>query len=239
MSSSAAPASHVAAGIERQLALEILRGKRAPGSQLPPVRVLARTHGVTAPTIQRVVDRLEAGGLVSARRGSGVTVNDPDRTTDLSLLALRLEALAGEPERAARLLADFLELRRVLSAHLVRTASAKIIAAGAQLVACALAAEKATTTAEALEADLAFSRVVVEAAGQSAVTAIMHTTARLVREVAPLAEALYGDRAYHRRVVKQAAQAFGKNDVAELEDVLAAWDRRTVTRFRTALEGRK
>src|SRR5689334_16003765 len=80
----AAQASHVAAGIERQLALEILRGQRAPGSQLPPVRVLAQTHGVTAPTIQRVVDRLEAGGLVSARRGSGVTVNDPERTTDLS-----------------------------------------------------------------------------------------------------------------------------------------------------------
>jgi DNA-binding FadR family transcriptional regulator len=235
-------ASTVAAGIERRLALQILRGERAPGTRLPPVRSLAREHGVTAPTIQRVVERLEAGGLVTARRGSGVTVNDPRRVSDLSLLPLKLEALAGQPETAARVLADFLELRRVLAAHLLRTSAARIAAAAPQLVALVLGSERAETLAEIADADLAFTAAVVEATGQSAVAAIMHTTARLVREVPQLAEALYGDRAYHRRVLRGAAAAFAQPSPAtaarELEDVLSAWDRRTVSRFRAALSPR-
>jgi DNA-binding FadR family transcriptional regulator len=227
--------------IERRLALEILRGERTPGSQLPPVRRLARDHGTTAPTIQRVIDRLEAGGLVSARRGSGVTVNDPQRSGDLSLLPLWFEALAGQPERAAGILGDVLELRRVMAAHLARTAAPRLAVAAPQLLALALSVERATTLGEAVTADLAFTGAVVGAAGQSAIAAIFHATARLVREVPPLAEALYGDRAYHRRVLKRAAAALARatpaEAAAELEAVLAAWDRRTVARFRAALTG--
>ena len=229
----------VAAGIERRLALEILRGERPPGSQLPPVRRLALDHGVTAPTIQRVIDRLEAGGLVSARRGSGVTVNDPQRSGDLSLLPLWFEALAGQPERAARVLADFLELRRVMAAHLARTALPRIAAAAPRLVTLALAVERAGSLAEVAATDAAFTAAVVEAAGQSAIAAIFHTTSRLVREVPRLDEALYGDRAYHRRVLRRTAGALALAPAAaaasELDEILAAWDRRTVTRFRGLL----
>lgn len=229
----------MAAGIERGLALEILRGQRAPGSQLPPVRRLAAQHGVTAPTIQRVIDRLEAGGLVSARRGSGVTVNDPTRSGDLSLLPLWLEALAGQPDRAATMLGDFLELRRVVAVHLVRSAAPRIAAAAPRLLTLALALERAQTLAEITATDLAFTGAVVEAAGQSAVAAIFHTAARLVREVPGVAEALYGDRAYHRRVLRRSATALTHSSATaaatELEEVLVAWDRRTVGRFRAQL----
>jgi DNA-binding FadR family transcriptional regulator len=233
-------ADGLASAIERRLALEILRGERIPGSQLPPVRRLARDHGTTAPTIQRVIDRLEAGGLVSARRGSGVTVNDPQRSGDLSQLPLWFEALAGQPERTARILGDVLELRRVMAAHLARTAAPRIAAAAPRLLELALAVGRAKTLREATETDLAFTSAVVDAAGQSAIAAIFHSTARLVREVPQLAEALYGDRAYHRRVLKRAAAALAATPAtaaAELEEVLAAWDRRTVARFRAALTG--
>jgi len=232
-------ANGLANAIERRLALEILRGERAPGSQLPPVRRLAHDHGTTAPTIQRVIDRLEAGGLVSARRGSGVTINDPKRSGDLSLLPLWFEALESQPDRAAKILGDVLELRRVMAAHLVRTAAPRIAAAAPQLIALALAVGRATTLAEVAETDLAFTAAVIDAAGQSAVAAIFHTTARLVREVPHLRDALFADRAYHRRVLKRAAAALARTPpaaaAAELEEVLAAWDRRTVSRFRAAL----
>ena len=232
-------ATGIANAIERRLALEILRGERAPGSQLPPVRQLARDHRTTAPTIQRVIDRLEVGGLVSARRGSGVTVNDPQRSGDLSLLPLWFEALATQPDRAAKILDDVLELRRVMAAHLVRTTAPRIAAAAPRLVALALAVGRARELDEIAQADLAFTAAVVEAAGQSAVAAIFHTTARLVREVPHLREALFADRAYHRRVLKRAAAALARTPAsaaaAELEEVLAAWDRRTVARFRAAL----
>ena len=234
-------ASGIANAIERRLALEILRGQRAPGSTLPPVRQLAHDHRTTAPTIQRVIDRLEVGGLVSARRGSGVTVNDPQRSGDLSLLPLWFEALATQPDRAAKILDDVLELRRVMAAHLVRTAAPRIAAAAPQLIELALAAGRATSLHEVAETDLAFTAAVVDAAGQSAVAAIFHTTARLVREVPHLAHALFADRAYHRRMLKHAAAALARTPAstaaAELEVVLAAWDRRTVARFRDALTG--
>ena len=228
-----------AADIERALALEIIRGDRAPGSRLPPVRDLARAFGVTAPTIQRAVDRLAASGLVSARRGSGVTIRDPRRSGDLSMLPLWFEALAHQPQQAATVLADFLALRRVVAAHLVRSAAPRIIAA-APLLAAQLAAVEAATSLDAVaEADVAFTGTVVEAAGQFAVAAVFHTIEQLVREVPHLAEALYGDRAYHRALLRRAAIALtGVSPdaaAAALEQTLAAWDRRTVARFVTRL----
>jgi DNA-binding FadR family transcriptional regulator len=229
----------LAADIERRLALEIIRGDRAPGSQLPPVRELARTYRVTAPTIQRAIDRLAAGGLVAARRGSGVTVHDPRRSGDLSLLPLWFEALADRPDLAAEVLADFLALRRVVAAHLVRSAAARIVAAAPALAAQIAAVDAASTLEAVAEADVAFTGTVVEAAGQFAVAAIFHTTEQLVREVPQLAESLYGDRAYHRRMLRQAVAALAgaAPDAAarRLEEVLAAWDRRTVSRFRARL----
>jgi DNA-binding FadR family transcriptional regulator len=230
---------NLASEIERSLAREILRGERVPGSHLPPVRDLARIWKVTPPTIQRVVDRLEASGLVSARRGSGVTVNDPLRSADLSLLPLWFEALADQPERAESILDNFLELRRVVAAHLARSAADRILAAAPRLLERLQAVEEAKTLTEVTEADLAFTRAVVEAANQFAVASIFHTAERLVREVPHLSEALYGDRAYHRRALRRAIGALAgapAEAVSELEQALAVWDRRTVTRFRQLLE---
>jgi GntR family transcriptional repressor for pyruvate dehydrogenase complex len=229
----------VAAGIERQLALEILRGDRLPGSRLPPVRDLARSHGVTPPTIQRAIDRLAASGLVAARRGSGVTIRDPRRSGDLSLLPLWFEALADQPHAAAAVLDDFLALRRVVAAHLVRSAAPRIVAAAPRLMAQLGAVEAATSLDQVAEADVAFTGTVVEAAGQIAVATIFHITEQLVREVPHLAEALYGDRAYHRallrRLVRSLAGARPEVAAAALEAALAAWDQRTVARFRERL----
>ncbi len=226
----------VAAALERRIAVEILRGERAPGSHLPPVRALAAEHGVTAPTIQRVVDRLEATGLVSVRRGSGVTVNDPNGCGELSLLPVWFDALSDQPDRMANMLADFLELRRVMAAHLIRTRAQRIARAAADLVGIAHPLQDSTDLATVIEADLGFTRAVIAASGQFAVTALFHTTEALVRDVPFVAEALYGDRAYHRRVIARIAAAMALRDgadaaAAEVERALAGWDRRTVDRF--------
>ncbi|MCC6620148.1 MAG: FadR family transcriptional regulator [Deltaproteobacteria bacterium] len=230
----------LAADIERRLALEIIRGERAPGSRLPPVRDLAKALGVTAPTIQRAVDRLAAGGLVSARRGSGVTVNDPRRSGDLSMLPLWFEALADRPALAAEVLTDFLTLRRVVTAHLVRSAAPRIIAAAPRLAAQLQAVEAAQSLDALAEADATFTGLVVEAAGQFAVSAIFHTTGKIVREVPHLAEALYADRTYHRAVLRRTVRALAgatpDEAASAVEAALAAWDRRTVARFRAHLE---
>jgi hypothetical protein len=161
-------------------------------------------------------------------------VNDPQRGGDLSLLPLWLEALADQPDRAARILGDFLELRRVVAVHLAVTARASIAGVAPRLLTLLREAVRAPSLREVAEADIAFTGAVVEAAGQFAVATIFHTAERLVREVPGLMDALYADRAYHRRVLLRAARALAVGDRQALERTLAAWDRRTVARFRAS-----
>ncbi|MFT5683750.1 MAG: DNA-binding FadR family transcriptional regulator [Myxococcota bacterium] len=217
----------VAQRIERRLTVEILSGERAPGSRLPSIRALAVEAGTTPPTIQRVIAGLERTGLVCAVRGSGVRVNDPARCGDLSLAPLWMEAYAGQPQRQVAILADFLELRRVIAAHLVRTRRAALLSAAPRL---ALAATLPRgTLGERLEADLAFSRAVLEAAGQSAAVTIFNTVERLVREVPYVAESFYDDPESHQRALLAvvAAVASGGDGAEALE----AWDETVLARF--------
>jgi len=227
----------LATRIERQLALEILQGKRPPGSQLPPVRDLAAAHGVTTPTLQRVVDRLEAAGLVSARRGSGVSVLDPQRSADLSLLPLWFEALADQPARAAAMLGDFLELRRIVLVHLVRVHGDRLTGAAAVLAPLVIAARRAATPVALAEADLGIARAIIDTLDQVAIRAIFQATARLVREVPRVTEALYGDADAFHRVVRQLATAIAEEGAAAapiVERVLVRWDRRSCERYLAA-----
>lgn len=225
----------VAARIERTITLEILRGERPPDTMLPPVRTLAARFGVAPPTVQRVIDRLESSGLVSARRGSGVKVNDPVRAFDLALLPLWFEAVADDPERAGKLLGEFLELRRVVAAHLVRTSLPRLIEAAPRLAERAADLEAAHELSSRIHADLAFSRAVVEACDQVAVGAVFSMAERLVREVPAVARALYADEENHRQTVRAVIAAFASGHpntaAAGLEAALAEWDRRAVVRF--------
>ena len=124
--------------IEHRLACEILRGERPPGSRLPTVRALAEHYDVTVPTIQRALDRLGRTGLVTAKGGSGVTVNDPKRNMNLSLIPVWFEALAAEPEAAAKILRDFLALRRILTRHLFAVSPQILVASLPELASARL-----------------------------------------------------------------------------------------------------
>ncbi|MCP4447969.1 MAG: FadR family transcriptional regulator [Myxococcales bacterium] len=231
----------LASDLERKIAVQILRGERSPSSRLPPVRALAAELDVTVPTIQRVIDRLEATGLVSVRRGSGVTVNDPHACGELSLLPMWFDALSDQPEVVCDMLCDFLELRRVMATHLIRTRAERIRQAQERLLKFSTSLRNSNGLVEVAEVDLTFTAAVVEASQHFAAKALFHTTEALVREVPWVAEALYGDRSYYRRVIgkvmESLAQSSDLDEAARAVDrVLIAWDRRTVSRFRTLLE---
>jgi DNA-binding transcriptional MocR family regulator len=55
-------------------ASRIAQGTMLPGARLPSVRECARSHGVSPSTVVAAYDRLQAHGLVQARRGSGFYV---------------------------------------------------------------------------------------------------------------------------------------------------------------------
>ncbi len=228
------PPPNVAARLERLLACAILRGELPPGSQLPSVRALARRHEVTVPTIQRALAGLERTGLVTARRGSGVRVNDPASCADLSLIPLWFEALAGDPDRAADILRDFLELRRVFAAHLAVRARGELAGGGALFDALARV-QAAVELEELVTADLAFTREFLRLSGQLAAQLLFNAVERLVRDAPFVAEAFYADRDAHRVVLEGIAGALLLPD-ADARDaigaLLEAWDQRTVARYR-------
>ncbi|NCG19010.1 MAG: GntR family transcriptional regulator [Rhodobacterales bacterium] len=231
--------STVTERIERQLACEILRGDRVPGSRMPSIRALAVAFEVTLPTIQRAMDRLGRTGLVTARRGSGTTVNDPRRNMDLSLIPLWFEALKDQPERCAKILADFLQLRRVLTAHLFDTSSAKLLAALPKLSITAATLMAATDIDDIARADAKLTRIVVERVDNFALNAFFYTVEHLAIGVPHIAEALYRDRSAHRAVIAQVMTSFAMPDrvkaAVDLQNAFQTWDALTVDTYEALL----
>jgi DNA-binding FadR family transcriptional regulator len=217
--------------IERILSLSILRGELAVGSRLPGLRALAVTHGVTPPTVQRVIARLEAKQLVEARQGHGVTVLDPE-AAGLALLPLWFEVYRDQPDRACAVLTDFLELRRVVAVHLM---GSRWLSPDPELMTLVADLYEADTVAERARLDLAFTRRVLEVRGNLAARALFDSARRLVTEVPLLAEALYGDAEDHRRVLTALGSALGDARVMDRE--LTAWDARSVQRYRALMTG--
>jgi len=95
-----------------QLREGILKGEVAPGDRLPPERELATRFGTNRNTLREAIRALEAQGLVRARQGDGVRVQDFRQTGDFGLLP-QLVRLA-EPEEREFLFGDLLRIRRTI-----------------------------------------------------------------------------------------------------------------------------
>ncbi|MCB9537559.1 MAG: FadR family transcriptional regulator [Myxococcales bacterium] len=232
------------AALERVLVLEMLRGSHAPGSRLPTVRALAARFDVNPSTIQRVVARLEARGLVTARQGSGLHVADPWAAGDLSLLPFWLEATLDDPPRAAAVLADFLEVRRVLAARLVARHRDRLLARATDLAHAALQFQRAIAEGDLdgiREADLAFAHTLVEATGNRVAQGILNASAVIVRGLPDVAHAMYADARLNAATMADVVSAFGGDPDALgalVERALAVVDAATVRRFRERLVAR-
>ncbi|MBT9558128.1 MAG: GntR family transcriptional regulator [Myxococcales bacterium] len=230
--------------IEHALTRDLLRGRYAVNSRLPTIRELAELHGVNAATIQRVVARLETRGLITAVQGSGLRVNDPATCGDLSLLPYWLEITLADPPRAATVLADLLEVRRLLAVRLMtrhRTAILGRAPALKERVRQLLAAQSGGLEA-IRDADLAFARDVILATGNLVALSIFNTTARVVATIPDVAVAMYADPAENAASMFAviAALASDQPDLGDVLDrALSEVDRRTVARFEARLTARK
>jgi DNA-binding FadR family transcriptional regulator len=234
-------AENAASRIEHALTVAVLRGEHAPGTRLPTIRELAHSFDVNPATMQRAIARLERSGLVSARQGSGILVHDPNEVGDLSLVPAWLEALADRPERAAVVLADFLEVRRILATRLIVRYRARLRERAHVLRRAAARMEEASR--EGLvslgSADLELARVLVRESG-NAVAMSVFNTARRVAELPAVAAAMYATPSDNLARVGTVIDAIESElDDASLgaliEGSLTAIDQRTVQRFETAL----
>jgi GntR family transcriptional repressor for pyruvate dehydrogenase complex len=60
---------------------DIAGGSLRPGAQLPTEGQLSERYGVSRTVVREAITRLAADGLVTARQGAGVFVNEPDSET--------------------------------------------------------------------------------------------------------------------------------------------------------------
>jgi DNA-binding FadR family transcriptional regulator len=73
------------------LARAILNGELKPDEPLATQRDLAKQFGVSALVVRQAIHRLEDLGLVRVRQGSATIVLDPNESTDIRLIQLRME----------------------------------------------------------------------------------------------------------------------------------------------------
>ncbi len=117
-----APRSHVADDVYEQLAAAILRGDMAPGSAMPPERVLVERFGVSRMIARQAVHRLAELGLVRVKQGGTTIVLDPHDATDLRVLALFYKFAPAEG-RAPADVADMIEKQYLQGLSIVEVAS--------------------------------------------------------------------------------------------------------------------
>lgn len=241
----AGPQPNAATRIERALTHEILRGSYGAGTRLPTVRALAKQFDVNPATVQRALARLGMRGLVEARQGSGTLVRDPASAGDLSLVPAWLVAVSDDPPRATAILADFLEVRRVLAARLVVRHRAALLEALPELGLLAADLLAAGDDVDALrDADLAFARALMARTGNHVVLPLLNTAQELLERVPLATAAMYAEPHTNAASLVQllaVLQADREPDALalEVERLIAMVDAATVRRFRALLEAAK
>ena len=138
---------------------QIDAGTLRPGDRLPTEQRLALAHGVSRTVVREAVHQLKSRGLLRSRQGSGVfvTTAPPGEALTLDL------ALIGSVDDVLRVR----EVRRALEAE--TAALAAIRASRAQVLALRRALRAIDRSAadgrDGVEEDLAFHRLLAEAAG--------------------------------------------------------------------------
>lgn len=212
-----------------QIKQMIAAGELRPGQRLPTERDLATQLGLSRSSMREAIRALTVLGVLQARHGSGIYVTELGAGDLLETFGLMAEVVRGEQ------LLELVGVRRLLEPAATALAAARITDAELALVRDQLAAMETTADpGELLTADLAFHRVVVAAAGNATLAAIVEGLssrtfrARLGRgrqEPGVFAQV----RADHSRIYRalaardpEAARAAASVHIMEVEDWLRA-----------------
>lgn len=179
-----------------QIQGEILRGRLAAGSRLPPERELAVTLGVNRLTLRAALSRLEALGLITTRHGAGTLVTHWRERAGLDALASLLNALTPDEDAWVELVVSLLEVRRVLVAEAIALAAERHTPADLVNLR-ALAGEQAKRVDDVqayARGEIVFQRAIVRAGGNVGLELILNTLARLPDEQPKLVARLFEER---------------------------------------------
>jgi GntR family transcriptional repressor for pyruvate dehydrogenase complex len=210
----------------RVLIADITSGEYAPGRRLSRETDLARDFGVSRGVVREAIRGLEERGLVDVKHGRGATVN-PDTAWDVFSADVLSSLLTTS--RAADVLREYLECRRILEIEAAGLAAERATARDLAALADHLAQMTASAARAAgnraaedfyHEADIAFHRAVIASTGNQA----------LARMTEPVQRAL----AEARRPLARPEHRFGRG-IPEHERILAAIADRDAHESRAAM----
>ncbi len=162
----------------------ILGGEYRVGTDLPGERELSTTLGVSRLTLRAALSRLEAEGLVKPVHGSGTRVLDYREHGGVEMLGhmATLVQLGGEVPFA--LLADLLELRRVVAVEVMGIAAERITEAELDELARHLVYQ-ASCTGDAqkyVAADIETARKLAQATHNQAILLLSNSIMRVLMQ---------------------------------------------------------
>lgn len=142
-----------------RLGAQIDTGLLRPGDRLPTEQTLAATHGVSRTVVREAVHQLKSRGLLRSRQGSGVYVTEAPPAEPLSFDL----TLIGSIDDVLRIR----EVRRALEAETAALAAERASKSQVAALRRALRAidRSALEGRDGVEEDLAFHRLLAEAAG--------------------------------------------------------------------------
>ena len=142
-----------------RLGQQIDTGSLRPGDRLPTELRLAEAHGVSRTVVREAVHQLKSRGLLRSRQGSGVYVTAAPSGEALTLELHLIDSIDD--------VLQVREVRRALEAETAALAAERATRAQVQALRRALRAidRSAAESRDGVEEDLAFHRLLAEAAG--------------------------------------------------------------------------
>lgn len=176
-----------------QLLEQIMLGRLKEGDRLPSEAEIGQAFKVSRPVVREALTRLQADGLVYARRGSGSFVKQrpPARLTDFAAVS----DMAG--------LLRAIEARMVLEPQIASLAAERATERQLKVIADALTSLE--DSANGRNEDFAFHRAVAEASGNEVFPALLDSMRDLVLGGIDVAAGLtrIGSQARRERVIAE------------------------------------
>ncbi|MYS85297.1 FadR/GntR family transcriptional regulator [Embleya scabrispora] len=224
-----APKTTVTQRAVDQVRALIADGALQPGERLPTERELAVQFGLSRSSMREAIRALTAMGVLEARHGAGIYVTSLQPSDLLETFGIVAEISRGDG------LAELLQVRRILEPAATALAAARATEKHLKRMAEQLEIMSAGSTVEEIvAADLAFHRIIAEAAGNAMLAAIIDGLstrtfrARIWRghkDAGVLADVRQEHERIHRAVAgrdPQAAAAAAAVHVDEVEQWLVA-----------------
>ncbi|NOY93832.1 MAG: FadR family transcriptional regulator [Deltaproteobacteria bacterium] len=185
------PRRSVADDTTDRLRRAILDGQYPVGSLLPPERGLSESFGVSRLTLRSAIARLQTEGLVRPQQGAGTRVLDYRASAGVDLLGDMLGLSLSRGTLPAELLADLLELRRMLAVEVLGLAAERGSVEEHRALREHVAHQRTLVgDAEAyVEADLKMARMLVRASHNVALRLLSNSLVRVLNAAPSLAPA--------------------------------------------------